>query len=141
MRLLAYPFLLLGFFAVTGLIGLLLFGTLLGGFLLVQFALYKLVKGTRYQVAIRSWLVVSSVELSWLLFMPEVQLPLLHLRFEAGWKYLVGFTVGLGELLPQLLAGHRPDGLLVLVSPLLGALLGLRYDRQRYRTSLRVRLP
>ncbi|RZK28522.1 MAG: hypothetical protein EOO61_21950 [Hymenobacter sp.] len=122
---------------MTGLVGLLLFGILLGGFLLAQLAPYKLVKGTRYQVAIRSWLVVSSVEISWLLFMPEVQLPLLHLQFEVGWKYLVGSTVGLAELLPQLAAGHRPDVVLVLIPPLLGALIGLRYDRQRYRTHLR----
>jgi hypothetical protein len=110
---------------------ILLFVCLLGFCSLVFLAVYKLSKWTRYQAAIRAGIIVLCLEISALLFVDEYKIPLIKVTLQNGWKYLIDFSIGLGEMIPELAHGRRPDIPLILLLPLIAALFGLRYDRQR----------
>jgi hypothetical protein len=110
---------------------ILLFVCLLGFCSLVFLAVYKLSKWTRYQAAIRAGIIVLCLEISALLFVDEYKIPLIKVTLQNGWKYLIDFSIGLGEMIPELAHGRRPDIPLILLLPLIAALFGLRYDWQR----------
>jgi hypothetical protein len=114
-------------------LGIVLFGCLLGFCSLIFLAVYKLSKWTRYRTAIRAGIIVLCVEISALMFVDDYDIPLVGVTLQNGWKYLLDFSIGLGEMLPELAHGRRPDIPLILLLPLLATLLGLRYDRQRQR--------
>lgn len=110
---------------------ILLFAVLLGFCSLVFLSVYKLSKWTRYRVAIRAGVIVLCIEICALMCVDECEVPLIRVTLQNGWKYLIDFSIGLGEMLPDLFHGRRPDIPLVLLLPLVAALIGLRYDKRR----------
>jgi hypothetical protein len=114
-------------------LGILLFACLLGFCSLIFLPVYKLAKWTRYRVAIRAGIMMLCVEISALMVVDDYSVPLVNITLQNGWKYLIDFSIGLGEMLPELAHGQRADIPLLLLLPLLATLIGLRYDQQRQR--------
>jgi hypothetical protein len=102
---------------------------------------YKLFKGTRYQLAAHAWVVAFLLEMLVLAFVKEQALPRFGLTVHNALYYVVALTVELRQVLPELFRGQHPDVALLLLLPGLPALAGFWLDRRRRRTQRYVCTP
>ncbi len=98
-------------------------------FTLFLLAPYYLVSHSKLKVLVRTWIIAFWWEISLIMLVPKVTIPVLDMHME-GYMYLMVFTIGINEVGHGILYDHRFDYLLLLVIPLIIALIAYWRNRQ-----------